>query len=440
MAYSELFMTPHSSGLGFIERAGATESLGPSSAGRIVALGAAGMIDDSMLPFAMLLDLADSERDSASLVLQIPDPMSVSGTSWRRSSIAALQTSLQDAIMDLIAPVGTVRWSVDSSDTSYWLVADGRRIGNVDSAADLSGDRYKKLFFKLWETYANLPVYNSAGQEVVRYGTAQLDWDADRKLAIPDVRGRKLVAAGKGENIRNRPLGDKQGSEEVTLGVQNLPEHAHGVRQAIVGSAETVTFLTDVTANATATSTATSTATNTAVANVRAAAAEPQLPNVQVTINNKQVENHSHELDLDLELVDGGHTHIARGEFTPTAPENTGTVDVTVDPAMASLVLQDNGSSAGTRTGGGSGHNHTATVSVTPRANSGSHVHDADIAVQSRITTIVSTVPVVALTKTTAQKTITTVGSQLSNTETAGGGVPFSALDPDFAMALYIRY
>jgi len=48
------------------------------------------------------------------------------------------------------------------------------------------------LFIHLWENDPNLPVY-SAGVEVTRGATALSDWDANRQLGLPDIRGRAVL-------------------------------------------------------------------------------------------------------------------------------------------------------------------------------------------------------------------------------------------------------
>ncbi|KOY83799.1 tail fiber protein [Lysinibacillus macroides] len=46
---------------------------------------------------------------------------------------------------------------------------------------------------------------------------------------LPDLRGRVLVGMGQGEGLTNRPIGQKGGSEEVTLLTSQIPPHNHSV-------------------------------------------------------------------------------------------------------------------------------------------------------------------------------------------------------------------
>ena len=52
--------------------------------------------------------------------------------------------------------------------------------------------------------------------------------DGRTTFALPDLAGRAAVHAGTGPGLTPRPLGAEFGVEEVTLGIENLPSHAHG--------------------------------------------------------------------------------------------------------------------------------------------------------------------------------------------------------------------
>jgi hypothetical protein len=46
---------------------------------------------------------------------------------------------------------------------------------------------------------------------------------------VTELRGHFILAAGKGENLQDRPYGTSAGDEKVTLVVENLPPHRHQV-------------------------------------------------------------------------------------------------------------------------------------------------------------------------------------------------------------------
>ncbi|MEM8696424.1 MAG: tail fiber protein [Pseudomonadota bacterium] len=56
--------------------------------------------------------------------------------------------------------------------------------------------------------------------------------DGRTTFALPDMRGRIPIHAGRGPGLSNRRLGAKAGAENVTLTVNQLPGHTHLVQTA----------------------------------------------------------------------------------------------------------------------------------------------------------------------------------------------------------------
>jgi microcystin-dependent protein len=54
-----------------------------------------------------------------------------------------------------------------------------------------------------------------------------------KKLRMPDLRGRVSVGAGKGDGLSMRTLGDKGGEESHTLTVNEIPAHGHDVDASV---------------------------------------------------------------------------------------------------------------------------------------------------------------------------------------------------------------
>jgi microcystin-dependent protein len=62
--------------------------------------------------------------------------------------------------------------------------------------------------------------------------------DGQETFALPDLQGRVPVHAGQGPGIsQNYQLGEKTGTESVTLSVQQIPTHTH----ALIGSTDNAT-------------------------------------------------------------------------------------------------------------------------------------------------------------------------------------------------------
>lgn len=96
-------------------------------------------------------------------------------------------------LMDLM-PTGQP-WETYETDLSVspfnnnWITKDGSTLGNSASTAIHAGDAYKKLFLFVWNRFADdqCPVAGGRGAD------AESDYDANKKIAIPDDRGRFRV-------------------------------------------------------------------------------------------------------------------------------------------------------------------------------------------------------------------------------------------------------
>lgn len=53
--------------------------------------------------------------------------------------------------------------------------------------------------------------------------------DGRTTFALPDLRGRAAISPGQGPGLPNVPQGSRSGAEQVSLTVQNLPNHTHSL-------------------------------------------------------------------------------------------------------------------------------------------------------------------------------------------------------------------
>jgi microcystin-dependent protein len=63
--------------------------------------------------------------------------------------------------------------------------------------------------------------------------------DGRTTFALPDLRGRVAMHAGNGPGLSNRPLGTRGGAEEVTLNINQIPSHSHGLAASSAPAADT---------------------------------------------------------------------------------------------------------------------------------------------------------------------------------------------------------
>jgi len=117
---------------------------------------------------------------------------------------------------------GDIKWRYDTEPQEGWVRLNARTIGNAGSAATERENADTEALFKhLW----------AKGEEVSggRGATAQADWDAQKRITLPDARACVPVALdGMGNANTDRvsnalTLGARGGSEEVTLAKEHIP-------------------------------------------------------------------------------------------------------------------------------------------------------------------------------------------------------------------------
>jgi microcystin-dependent protein len=135
-----------------------------------------------------------------------------------------------------VLPSGVIMDWCGQSAPDGWVMANGRAIGNASSGASgRANDDTEALFLFLWANFADAQLAVSGG----RGASAQADFDANKTIALPDLRGRMTVgrdsmgssSAGRittatataGGNI----MGATGGVERVTLTEAQMPTHKH---------------------------------------------------------------------------------------------------------------------------------------------------------------------------------------------------------------------
>lgn len=136
-------------------------------------------------------------------------------------------------------PVGTVLpYFGQNPPSGGWLLSDGKTIGDSSSGATSRAHAdIQTLFELLWNSLANteLPIQNSDGTAGTRGTSATVDFNAHKRLPLPDLRGRFLLGRDNmGSQSANRVtypaanvMGGSGGAEKVTLTTNQIPAHTH---------------------------------------------------------------------------------------------------------------------------------------------------------------------------------------------------------------------
>lgn len=150
-------------------------------------------------------------------------------------------TQLLTAILSLVAgataavPVGTsLEWNFATAPAGY-LFEDGKTIGNATSGATSRANADTlTLYTGLWNSWSNteLPIQDSSGSPTTRGADATADFNAGKRLPLPDSRGRNTIGKDDmGGTAANRITSGVSGIAGATLGAaggdQRLHQHTH---------------------------------------------------------------------------------------------------------------------------------------------------------------------------------------------------------------------
>lgn len=113
----------------------------------------------------------------------------------------------------------------------YLTLSTFRTIGSASSGADIKASWLQILFSHIWNQYSNTrcPMLSAGGSTVSRGTNSASDWENNRRLTLPDFRGRVLVGAGTGSGLTARTKAAIVGAETHALSVSEMPPHSHTV-------------------------------------------------------------------------------------------------------------------------------------------------------------------------------------------------------------------
>lgn len=150
-------------------------------------------------------------------------------------------------------PIGSVTMYVSSTAPTNWLVMNGSSIGDGSSGATARANADTQTLFELlWNqtTNSDLPIQDSSGNNTTRGASATADFNAHKRMPLPDMRGRAPIGLGQGSGLTNRAMAAKGGEETHPLSTGEMPQHthtesghAHQQRAMIMESATTPTDL-----------------------------------------------------------------------------------------------------------------------------------------------------------------------------------------------------
>lgn len=163
-------------------------------------------------------------------------------TTAKIADSAVTLAKIAAAVQQLLIPTGAIQAYAGSAAPTGWLLCSGGTIGSASSGGSLRANADTQTLFELlWNTFGNtqLPIYTSAGVVSTRGANATTDFTANKRLAIPDLRGRVIagfdsMGGSSADRLTNQSggldgdiLGASGGVETHILSEAQLPAHKH---------------------------------------------------------------------------------------------------------------------------------------------------------------------------------------------------------------------
>lgn len=178
---------------------------------------------------------------------------------------ANLQAQIQSSLVNNntvgVAVTGMILDYLGTTAPTGYVLASGLTIGSATSGATgrANADTVN-LYTLIWGSLANAqaPIEDSAGTPTIRGANAAADFTANKRLPVPDLRGR--VSIGKdnmggtaanrvttaGSSVDGVTLGASGGAQNVTLDATQIPAHTHDVTAVEAITAASATTGVDV--------------------------------------------------------------------------------------------------------------------------------------------------------------------------------------------------
>jgi microcystin-dependent protein len=153
------------------------------------------------------------------------------GSIWTKQAIIDAIAAAIAALPAASVGTGDVTFSMADAKPG-WLFLNGQTIGNVGSSAAFANASAQALFTMFWNTIGGRqwPIQNPDGTPGAKGATADADWIALKKIALPDGRGRTFAVPDNGAGVLNLQFtGDPIGEQTHSLNQGEMPNHQHAI-------------------------------------------------------------------------------------------------------------------------------------------------------------------------------------------------------------------
>lgn len=163
---------------------------------------------------------------------------SAASFSVKRVTWEVIKDNITAFLVQFLYRTGDVKQTVRKVPLSGWLVLDGKTIGNAASGATGRANADTGFLFELlWNETANteLIIQTSGGVATTRGASAAADYAANKRMPLPDARGRVLAGWDSGglagrltsSTINSANMAAAGGAQTHQLTTSEIAAHVH---------------------------------------------------------------------------------------------------------------------------------------------------------------------------------------------------------------------
>jgi microcystin-dependent protein len=189
--------------------------------------------------------IADGNVTAVKLASNAVETAKILDSAVTTAKIANSNVTLAKLAADVLAfliPVGSINPYVGTSAPTGWLLCSGATIGSGSSGATARANADTQTLYELlWNAMGNteLPIQDSSGVASTRGASAAADFAANKRLPLPDLRGRVIAGqddmggssanrlTGLSGGVNGDTMGAAGGAESHTLLTAEMPAHTH---------------------------------------------------------------------------------------------------------------------------------------------------------------------------------------------------------------------
>lgn len=145
----------------------------------------------------------ETEVDALISAIVLPDTYTKAElNAGQLNTLYYTKAEVDAAILAAQIPTGTIVSALETgTNLLAWLPCNGGTVGAAASGSTYANAVYQSLFQHIWTYIPSAVLYDSGGSVIGKGATSAADWNANKRITLPDLRGLFLRGTDEGAGI-----------------------------------------------------------------------------------------------------------------------------------------------------------------------------------------------------------------------------------------------